>query len=67
MCPSTSVQEQGGYTPLHTAAANGNTKLVQVLLAHGADPNLEADDAKRAVDPAREKGYTEIVELLAHK
>jgi uncharacterized protein len=38
------VHQQGGFTPLHTAAHNANRALAELLLAHGADPS-EADDA----------------------
>ena len=27
--------------PLHEAAAHGNLEVIEVLLAHGADPNLK--------------------------
>lgn len=30
---------QNGYTPLHQAAQQGNTHVVNVLLQHGAKPN----------------------------
>lgn len=30
---------QNGYTPLHQAAQQGNTHIVNVLLEHGAKPN----------------------------
>ena len=30
----------GGYTALHAAALRGNLRTVNLLLAHGADPNL---------------------------
>lgn len=30
---------QNGYTPLHQAAQQGNTHVINVLLQHGAKPN----------------------------
>jgi ankyrin repeat protein len=57
--------EQGGYTPLHTAASNGNLELAVLLLDHSADPTLKADGGKRPIDLAQEKGHTRIVDLLA--
>ena len=31
---------QDGFTPLYVASDNGHTSIVDVLLRHGADPNL---------------------------
>ena len=31
---------QDGTTPLYVASQNGHTNVVDVLLRHGADPNL---------------------------
>ena len=31
--------DRAGFTPLHLAAANGRAELVELLLAHGADPS----------------------------
>ncbi|KAG6820825.1 hypothetical protein H0H93_011119 [Arthromyces matolae] len=53
-----------GSTPLHFAAANGNTAVVNLLLLHGA----HADRAdKHGVTPellARQSGWVECAELL---
>ena len=57
--------QHGGFTALHAAAHNGDTPLVQVLLAHGADPALAADDGRTAADFAREAGHAELSALLA--
>lgn len=59
-----------GFTPLMGAAQNGNLKMVQLLLAHGADTN--ARTAKNsaqfpdmtALDFARQGNDSEIVALL---
>src|SRR5262245_48035993 len=34
---------EGGGTPLHSAAFNGNVPIAQALLAHGADPERAND------------------------
>lgn len=38
----------GGFTPLHTAALHGNRALVNLLLSHGAYPNLACDAGQTA-------------------
>lgn len=53
-----------GSTPLHFAAANGNTDAVTLLLLHGAHPN-RAD--KHGVTPemlARQSGWLECADVL---
>lgn len=46
---------QSGYTPLHQAAQQGNTHVINVLLQHGAKPNamtLVGSPRRRACSPA---------------
>jgi uncharacterized protein len=43
---------EGGFTPLHTAAQNGDVELVRLLLAHGADPGVTAADGRAPRDLA---------------
>jgi ankyrin repeat protein len=38
--------------------------MIELLLAHGADPTIANDDGKTPAMIAGEKGYTEIVALL---
>ena len=61
------VNTQGsleGFTALMTAAAEGQIEVVRLLLERGADPSLEDVDGDSALSFSREKGHTEIVELL---
>jgi len=55
-----------GETPLHFAAGHGHREVVRLLLKHGADPSVKRAlrDRKTPLDLARERGLTEIVELL---
>lgn len=55
----------GGGTPLHSAASNGNVQIVRALLAHGADPNATKDDGKTPLDLAREHGHEDVLKLAA--
>jgi ankyrin repeat protein len=42
----------GGFTALHTAAANGDAALTRLLLDRGADRDAATDDGKRPADHA---------------
>ena len=53
-----------GFTALMTAAAEGQTEVVRLLLEHGADPGLKDKDGDTAASFARENGHTAVVELL---
>ena len=58
-------KQQGGFTPLMGAAANGLLDIAQLLVEHGAQVSLRSDDGKTAVDFAREKNHWELVSLLS--
>lgn len=57
--------QHGGYTPIIQAAAAGKKDLVLALLANGARLDCVCDQGKSAADYARERGHTELAELLA--
>lgn len=38
-CAVLAVFVQNGYTPLHQAAQQGHTHIINLLLQHGASPN----------------------------
>jgi len=52
--------QDGGFTPLHSAAQNDDRASVEALLAAGADPSLVSDDGKRPADLAGE-GVRELL------
>jgi ankyrin repeat protein len=58
------AKAEGGGTPLHSAAANGNADIVRLLLAHGADPSAPRDDGKTPLDLAREGGHDDLARML---
>ena len=56
---------EGGFTPLHTAAQNGDLDFVRLLLRHGADTTVVADDGRIPAALARDAGHEDVAELLA--
>jgi len=46
------VAQQGGWTPLHQAAAHGNQKLALLLIEHGADTQAKSSDGRTPGDMA---------------
>jgi ankyrin repeat protein len=59
------ASQHGGYTPLLQAAAAGKKDLVLLLLENGARHHCVCDRGKSAADYARERGHTEVAEILA--
>ena len=58
------IREPNGYTPLHTAAQNGDDEMIRTLLYGGADLLLTSDDGKTALDLAMAGGHEKAVLLL---
>ena len=52
------------YTPLHVAAQDGHSKVIQLLLTHGADPNLKGFDGWTPLHLAAFGGHTQATQLL---
>lgn len=59
------VQTKQGATALMSAAANGSTEFVDLLLAAGADPKVRMADGKSAADFARARGHEAIAKKLS--
>lgn len=56
---------RSGFAPLHQAAWHGaDFTVVSRLIAHGAWRTQRARDGRRAVDIARERGHTHLLQLL---
>lgn len=55
--------DQAGLTPLMTAASQGHSALVRLLLHRGADP-LKRASCGRAADLARRNGHPDSAALL---
>jgi ankyrin repeat protein len=58
------MPQQGGYTPLHGAAQNGNEEMVRLLLKFGADAGVSSEKGETAADMARKKGFESIARIL---
>ena len=59
------VHQHGGWTPLQGASAHGDEAIVDLLLAHGADPAATNDSGKDAAALARENGHDALADRLA--
>lgn len=57
-------RQSGGFTPLMSAALNGDTPVLDLLLARGADPTLKDDEGRSAADRAGSAGHQDLVARL---
>ena len=58
------VQQQGGYTPLMSAASHGELEIMEALIRHGAKINLTDNEGKTARKMAVENHQKDAIELL---
>lgn len=62
------IQQRGvnDYTPLHYAAAGNDVKMIEWLLAHGADPNAKThiDEYATPLEEAEILSQSEAVKVL---
>ena len=58
------ARQTGGFTPIFSAAAANRRDLCDLLLAHGAHPQLTNDFGQTAAGYARERGHAELADWL---
>lgn len=58
------ARDNGGWTPLHSAAIHGHLKCCELLLGAGANPCAQADNGDTPLHDAAENGYDLVCELL---
>ena len=61
------VIDSSGDSVLHKAVYSGQTAIVELLLAEGADRNATDSDGATPLDLASSEGQTAIVELLLNE
>jgi ankyrin repeat protein len=61
---SANATQAGGFTALFSAAIANRKDLVEMLVAHGADPHHRTEQDKTAADFARERGHAELAAWL---
>ena len=58
------AKDKLGWTALHRAILFDQPDIAKLLVTEGANVNVKDNDGKTALDLAKDKGHTEIVELL---
>jgi hypothetical protein len=53
-----------GYTPLHWAVYFGYSDLIELLISKGADPDIQSNTGRYALEIARTMAYPELEALL---
>lgn len=53
-------------TPIHSAVWGGHTKIVQLLLRHGADPNIREQGDQAPLHAAAQTGDLEMINTLIY-
>lgn len=61
------MTDSRGWTALFFAAENGYTEICQLLLDHGADPNIRSGQLGTALIRATIQGHIDIVDLLVKR
>jgi len=62
--PDVNAPAEGGYTPLHLAAARGDLDLIRILLERGGDKAVRMNNGQTAADLALERNHPDAARLL---
>lgn len=57
-------QDEHGWTALHWAAGSGDTKMVELLIQHGADTALKGTDERTPLMVAKAANRMEVVRII---
>ncbi|MBM9538543.1 ankyrin repeat domain-containing protein [Desulfobulbus alkaliphilus] len=60
-------EKRWAWSILHAAARTGHSKIVNLLLEHGADPEIKSRDRETPIVFAALAGHGEVVDLLVRK
>ena len=58
------LRQRGGFAPLHAAAHTDDVEMARLLLAHGADPAIAADDGRDSARIAADDGSVAVAALF---
>jgi uncharacterized protein len=58
------ARQEGGYTPLHAAAQNGDVELIDLLLDRGARLDARTDDGRTPADLAEAANHPMLAKRL---
>jgi uncharacterized protein len=53
-------------TPIHSAAAAGQAKIIELLLKHGADPNISEQGGFTPLHAAAQNGDIDVIRVLLY-
>jgi len=59
-----SFKNESGWSALHYAAAEGNFKIIEILMKMNVDSNLRTSAKKSALHLSAEKGYFDVSRML---
>ena len=57
-------QGEFGYTPIHEAVNSGHSKVLELLLEHGGDPNCSANSGCTPLHLAVSSGHVDCIRVL---